>query len=293
MRISRSAIGLLMLVAACAQAPAPRIQALAASPAEPPLPPPIDVEGGPAKPTLPAPSIDVDGEAVRLRAALGREVPHLIVDPPAAERRWIERSRTAVADGTESIDRPQLLVVVDRNPRVQQMRIVVARPDANWRDLGGTRVSTGQTGRFDYYLTPTGVFLHTDAILDWRAEGTFNENHIRGLGLKGMRVWDFGWQTAAKGWTEEEGQIRLLMHATDPANLERRLGRPASKGCVRIPAAMNRFLDRHGVLDADYERVAQNDPGFAALLSADHTPTPLAGNMLVIIDSSETRRPGA
>jgi hypothetical protein len=285
MRISRSAIGLLMLVAACAQnsaprpeAPAPRTDAPTLSPAELPAPP-LDV--------------DVDGEAVRLRAALGREVPHLIVDPPAAERGWIERSRAAVAGGNDRIDRPQLLVVVDRNPRVQQMRIVVARPDANWQDLGGSKVSTGQTGRFDYYLTPTGVFLHTDAILDWRAEGTFNENHIRGLGLKGMRVWDFGWQTAAKGWTEEEGQIRLLMHATDPANLERRLGRPASKGCVRIPAAMNRFLDRHGVLDADYERAAQADPGFAALLSTDHTPTPLAGNMLVVIDSSAPPRPGA
>ena len=290
MRISRSAIGLLMLVAACAQTspartetpaprsetPAPRTDASALSPAE-----------------LPARPLDVDGEAVRLRAALRREVPHLIVDPPAAERGWIERSRAAVADGNERIERPQLLVVVDRNPRVQQMRIVVARPHADWQDLGGTRISTGQTGRFDYYLTPTGVFLHTDAILDWRAEGTFNENHVRGLGLKGMRVWDFGWQTAAKGWTEEDGQIRLLMHATDPANLERRLGRPASKGCVRIPAAMNRFIDRHGVLDADYERAAQSDPGFAALLSADHAPTPLAGNMLVVIDSSEPPRPGA
>jgi hypothetical protein len=283
MRISRSAIGLLMLVAACAQTPAPGAEAPAPG-AEAPAPSPAE---------LPAPPTDVDGEAVRLRAALGHEVPHLIVDPPAAEQRWIERSRAAVADGTQRIDRPQLLVVVDRNPRIQQMRIVVARPDADWLDLGGARVSTGQTGRFDYYLTPTGVFLHTDAILDWRAEGTFNENHIRGLGLKGMRVWDFGWQTAAKGWTEEEGQIRLLMHATDPANLERRLGRPASKGCVRIPAAMNRFLDRHGVLDADYERAAQGDPGFAALLSADHTPTPLAGNMLVIIDSSKPPRPGA
>jgi hypothetical protein len=283
MHISRSAIGWLMLVAACAQSPAPppqtpapRTEALAASPAEPPSP---------------APALDVEGEAERLRAALGREVPHLIVDRPAAESGWIARSRAAVADSTEHIDRPQLVVVVDRNPRVQQMRVLVARSDADWQDLGGIRVSTGQTGRFDYYLTPTGVFLHTDAILDWRAEGTFNENHIRGLGLKGMRVWDFGWQTAVKGWgTREEGQIRLLLHATDPANLERRLGRPASKGCVRVPAAMNRFLDRHGVLDADYERMAQTDPGFAALLTADHTATPLAGNMLVVIDSSE--RPG-
>jgi hypothetical protein len=138
------------------------------------------------------------------------------------------------------------------------------------------------------YLTPTGVYLHADLILDWRAEGTFNAQHIRGLGLKGMRVWDFGWQRTAKGWgTGEEGDIRLLLHATDPDALERRLGRPASKGCVRIPTAMNRFLDRHGILDADYERAAKDDAAFDALLLPDRRPTPLAGNALVVVDSSD------
>jgi hypothetical protein len=279
MRISISAIGLLALVAACAQTPVPLSKAPAALP---------------ARPTATAPLLDVGREAVLLRAALGREVPHAVVDPPATEREWIDRSRAALAASGQRIAAPQLVVVVDRNPSVQEMRIVMARPEGDWQDLGGAKVSTGQTGRFDHYLTPTGVFLHTDAILDWRAEGTFNENHIRGLGLKGSRVWDFGWQTTVKGWgSEEEGQIRLLMHATDPANLERRLGRPASKGCVRIPAAMNRFLDRRGILDADYERAAQIDRRFAALLPADRTPTPLAGNMLVVIDSSEPPHPGA
>jgi hypothetical protein len=40
-----------------------------------------------------------------------------------------------------------------------------------------------------------------------------------------------------------------------------RLGRPAFKGCVRIPAAMNRFLDRHSILDADYEQSRKTTPG--------------------------------
>jgi hypothetical protein len=123
-----------------------------------------------------------------------------------------------------------------RNPDVEQIRVVLARPDGAWSSLGGTKVSTGQAGRRDYYLTPTGVFLHTDLILGWRAEGTFNPQHIRGLGLKGMRVWDFGWQRATKGWeTRKEGDIRLLLHATDPDYLERRLGRPASKGLRAHP----------------------------------------------------------
>jgi hypothetical protein len=239
--------------------------------------------------TFAAQPVDVDAETTRLRAALVREVPSLIVDAPDGARQWIARTQAALSTAGHIVVRPQLMVVVDRNPSVQQMRIILARPYGEWQSLGGTRVSTGQAGRRAYYLTPTGVFLHTGAILDWRAEGTFNPQHIRGLGLKGMRVWDFGWQRAERGWgaSGEQGDIRLLLHATDPDYLEQRLGRPASKGCVRIPAAMNRFLDRHGVLDADYERAATVDDRFAALLLPDRMPTPLAGNALVIVDSAK------
>ena len=147
---------------------------------------------------------------------------------------------------------------------------------------------TGQSGRRGYFITPVGAFLHTDGILDYRALGTFNENHIRGLGVKGMRVWDFGWQPAERGWRVESdmAEIRLLMHATDPDYLEQRLGRPASQGCVRVPASMNRFLDKHGVLDADYERAAVDSPAFRAILATGHQPTPLAGNVLIVFDSS-------
>jgi hypothetical protein len=234
----------------------------------------------------------VDAEAAKLSAALKREVPHLSPRTPERDVAWIGRAKAAMAASGEQqpLDRPQLMVVVDRNPAVQAMAIILARPDGPWEVIGGTRVSTGQLGRFDYYVTPVGVFRHTDSILDYRAEGTFNENHIRGLGLKGMRVWDFGWQTAGKGWRadREQGPMRLLMHATDPANLEYRIGRPASKGCIRVPAAVNRFMDHHGVLDADYERAAKVDPMFRALLPRDRVPTPLAGNALVVIDSAIT-----
>jgi hypothetical protein len=67
----------------------------------------------------------------------------------------------------------------------------------------------------------------------------------------------------------------------------RQVGRPASEGCVRVPATMNRFLDVHGVLDADYERAAQEDPRFQSILRPDHEPTPLAGNAMVVVDSSQ------
>lgn len=241
-------------------------------------------------PADPAPSpAEIDTEIVRLRDALVREVPNLVARTPGRDREWVQLAQSALADAGHQLDRPQLLVVVDRSPRVQQLSILVARPDAPWEVLGGTLVSTGQQGRRDYYITPTGVFLHTDAILGFRAQGTLNENGIRGFGAKGMRVWDFGWQPATKGWRadREGGDIRFLMHATDPDRLEQRLGRPASQGCVRVSAAMNRFLDRHGVLDADYERAARDDRRFRALLPADRTPGPLGGHALVVVDSSE------
>ena len=273
---------LCLLAAACVQPPP--IAPTPVSTAEPK----DTVVPGPRIPSL-SPS-EAIAEAERLRLSLSREVPQSrsVADP--ADAAWIQRAKAATETGSLAIDHPQLIVVVDRNPRVQQMRIVLAQPKgAVWLVIGGSKVSTGQAGRHDYYITPTGVFLHTDGILDYRALGTFNENHIRGRGLKGMRVWDFGWQTAEKGWRadRETGDIRLLMHATDPDYLEQRLGRPASQGCVRIPAAMNRFLDRHSVLDADYLRAASFDPRFNAILPAEREPNRLAGSAMVIVDSAQ------
>lgn len=231
-------------------------------------------------------------EVLRLRDALAREVRRPILPDPTQDERWIELARAEITAAAMPIDHVQLVVVVDRSARVQQLRIILAAPDAEWQMIGGSRVSTGQKGRFDHYVTPRGVFHSTDAILGFRAEGTLNENGIRGLGAKGMRVWDFGWHTAMKGWTEVAGKpdrtpIRLMLHATDPDKLEQRLGRPASQGCVRVPATLNRFLDQHGVMDADYERAATTDIRFRALLLRGRDPTPLAGDTLVVIDSSE------
>lgn len=246
-----------------------------------------------------ATAIDPVEEAAFLAAALADAMPQRIAPEPLVDAAWVARTRQALAEASVTIDHPQLLVVVDRAPAVQQLRIILAQPGSRpWAVIGGSKVSTGQAGRRGYFITPTGVFQHSADILDYRALGTFNENHIRGLGTKGMRVWDFGWTSADEGWRADgtaglpqrvnQGQIRLEMHATDPDYLEPRLGRPASKGCVRVPAAMNRFLDHHGVLDAAYEREAITDPRYAALLPADRQPSPLAGTLLVIIDSSGT-----
>jgi hypothetical protein len=267
--------GLLLLAAACSGSPPVQIT----SQLQPTVAPAAGVMS----------DADVSREAEQLRSALLLEVPENIIGNADGARTWIGRAKAVIAAAPMTIDRAQLLVVVDRDPVVQELRVILARPDAPWQVIGGSKVSTGQAGRHGYFITPVGVFLHTDAILDYRARGTFNENHIRGLGLKGMRVWDFGWRTAERGWRvdRDETEIRLAMHATDPDYLEQRLGRPASQGCVRVSAAMNRFLDVHGVLDADYERAALEDPRFRGILRADRSPSRLAGNAMVIVDSSQ------
>jgi hypothetical protein len=243
-----------------------------------------------------APAATIDAEFARLRRALARQVPRAVLSLPSDRMNdLLTRTHVELNANHTVLQSPTLLVVVDRNPAVQRLFIILAPSDRKWQLVGTDHVSTGQTGRRGYFITPTGVFPHTDAIMDYRAEGTFNENHIRGLGRKGMRVWDFGWVMAKKGWPsdEETGEIRLLMHATDPDVLEQRLGRPASKGCVRISAAMNEFLDRYGVLDADYEAAVAFDPGFESVLRPDRTPTPLAGRVMVVIDSSDPLQPSA
>ena len=235
-------------------------------------------------------------EVLRLREALQREVPQHVARTPSKDLQWIALARAEMTAAQATVERPQLLVVVDRNPRVQQVAVLMAMPQGEWKVVGGARVSTGSTGRFDHYITPRGVFHLTDAILGFRAEGTLNENGIRGLGAKGMRVWDFGWQVAMKGWDAGPGKpdripIRLMMHATDPDKLEQRIGRPASQGCIRIPTAMNRFLDRHGVLDSEYERAAVTSIRFRTLLLPGRAPSVLAGNTLIVVDSAAPAAP--
>lgn len=285
---------LLLAVAACGADAAPAaIEPQATVPALPGAPPASGSLTPPLPPadTLPPPPVlsphEAMIEAKKLALLLRREVPHVIRPDAAHRAAIIADARAAITASGQAITRPQIVVVVDRNPRVQLMTLLLAMPDAPWQVLGGTRVSTGTRGRKFYYVTPTGVFANTDAILGYRAQGTVNEHGIRGNGVRGMRVWDFGWHEAEKGWlhTGETGAIRLELHATDPHFEEWKLGHPASEGCIRVSSAMNRFLDMHGVLDVDYERAAADDIRFRALLLPNRTPTGLAGNLLVVIDT--------
>lgn len=186
---------------------------------------------------------------------------------------------------------PQFFVLVDRNPRVQAIMIYWQSASGEYFFIGASLASTGRPGEFEHFQTPVGVFEHTIAHFDFRSEGTKNSMGIRGYGEKGMRVYDFGWEQARRGWGRGgESPMRLQMHSTDPDLLERQIGRPQSKGCIRIPATLNVFIDRYGLLDADYEWAMLEGKNIW-VLRPDRESTAWSGRYLVIVDSQRTRRP--
>ncbi|MFT8468620.1 MAG: L,D-transpeptidase, partial [Acetobacter syzygii] len=242
----------------------------------------------------PAPAMElgdtqIQAEIDRLRLLFHKNV--LVSFTPTAIQKndWFTLARQQISHSGYTLQTPQTVVIVDRNPKVQRACVVIIQPDEkNWSIIGCTRISTGTIGRKHHYITPVGIFANTADRLGYRAQGTKNENGIMGNGIKGMRVWDFGWQVAEKGWlaSREQGPIRLEMHATDPVFLERQLGHMASAGCIRIPASLNIFIDQNGLLDAEYERKAQTDKRFRALLRPDRTPSILAGTAVIVVDSA-------
>ncbi len=243
-------------------------------------------------------AVQVREDAAALQQAMASAIPHQIHLSAARQVALISLAQQMAAADHLFIRRPQLVLIVDRASTAQLMAVTLAEPDGaqpggadlggNWQILGTSDVSTGKPGRKQHFKTPVGVLLNDGSELGYRAQGTYNENHIRGLGVKGMRVWDFGWQTSDDWRTPGATmQVRVEMHATDPAVLEQRLGRADSEGCIRLPDALNRFLDRRGIIDADLERLGQTDAGYRALLSPYLEPTPIAGDAVIVVDSSE------
>lgn len=162
----------------------------------------------------------------------------------------------------QALTAPEFLVVINRHPKVQSMSVVLT--DGKTIDyIGSSKVSTGDLKRKEYFHTPIGLFENKREFGNYRAEGTKNENGVRGYGKKGMRVFDFGWQDSVASWgSNHSAKIRLQMHSTDPDVLEARLGVPASKGCVRIQGSVNAFIDQYGVMDKNYVPSATNAPGW-------------------------------
>lgn len=229
-----------------------------------------------------------DGAALSI--AFQREVDMRLDVPEQDQARYAGLLDAALA-GIE-FSNAQYLLLVDRSPKVQAVLLYfLDLPAGRLHFIGASPVATGKPGQYDYFLTPVGLFAHTPDNMDYRAEGTFNVNGIRGLGLKGMRVFDFGWVQAKRGWDERGlSPMRLLIHATDPDYLEPSLGVARSKGCVRIPATLNIFIDRYGLLDADYQQALERGEKLW-VLRPDRIPTAWPGRYLVIVDSNSKKRP--
>jgi hypothetical protein len=224
-----------------------------------------------------------------LAAAYARQVDRWRDIPESEQRAYAELLAENLVE--ENLHQAQYVVIVDRNPLVQAAMIYWMSTDGEFHFIGASPVSTGKPGRFEHFLTPTGVFEHTIDNLDFFAEGTRNEFGIRGYGRAGMRVYDFGWHTAEKGWgSGGEGPMRLQMHATDPDLLEKKLGTRQSKGCIRIPATLNTFIDHYGILDGDYEEAMTEGMTFW-VLSKKREATPWSGRFLVVVDTGRSKRP--
>jgi len=220
-----------------------------------------------------------------------REVAQRLEVPAAEQTAYAATMEQALRGAQIVPSASQYVVLVDRNPNVQAVMLFWRSTTGNAVFIGASPTSTGKPGGFEHFETPICVFNHSIANLDFRAEGTKNERGICGYGAKGMRVYDFGWVLARQTWGKKaESLMRLQMHSTDAHLLEPRLGTAQSKGCIRIPASLNEFIDRYGILDADYEQAMTVGEMFW-VLRRDRTPTPWSGRYLVVVDSAREMRP--
>jgi hypothetical protein len=232
-------------------------------------------------PSISTPLIDEFKQTVR---------QHLTIPLGEADTYALLLSTALVANDID-ITTKSFVVLVDRNPNVEILLVFWGEIAAGWRLVGASAISTGLPGRYEHFKTPLGVFDHSLENPDFRAEGTKNKLGVRGYGAKGGRIFDFGWVKAARGWGDGHmGELRLQMHSTDPDLLDPRLGTAQSEGCIRMPAELNEFIDRHAILDADYDRVVM--VGVKPwVLRSDRLPTVWDGRYLVVVESSYSKRP--
>lgn len=247
----------------------------------------------PVHPALtPEEATEATRRALEMRKVFARDVNRRLRVPPAEQRAYGVRLQAALEEKDLGALAGEFVVLVDRSANVQALFIYFrALPQDPWLMIGASPVATGRPGEFDHFLTPLGVFEHTPMNMDFRAEGTMNQNNIRGYGRRDMRIYDLGWVDGERGWGKGGySQMRFQMHATDPDRLEPLLGIRHSKGCVRIPSTLNAFIDHYGILDAEYQALVDSGRSLWVLHS-DREITPWAGRFIVVVDSERKTRP--
>lgn len=251
-------------------APTPAEVAQAASEAQ---------SGGRAIPAVPPINETLQQAAQRYQASFSKAMGSAAIQLPDDE---VAEDKAVLAQKTQSgdlkIESTQFVVVANVLYKKQTASLWMVDPQGNAELIGAGKTSSGRRGRFDYYLTPNGIFQNASENGNFRAEGTKNEHGIRGYGVKGMRIYDLGWQETYGGWGKlNPAKIRLQMHSTDPTYLEGRLGMPDSKGCVRVHEKFNRFVDTNAVLDRSFE---ENGPTW--VLNKGRHASPYSGSYVVI-----------
>ncbi len=240
----------------------------------------------------PQQAADETRRALAMRETFARSVTRRLRVPLADQRAYGQRLQAALDAKDLGALAGEYVILVDRSANVQALFVYFrAMPGETWQMIGASPVATGRPGEFDHFLTPLGVFQHTPSNMDFRAEGTMNENNIRGYGKRDMRIYDFGWVDGERGWGKGGvSPMRFQMHATDPDRLEPLLGIRHSKGCVRIPASLNMFIDHNGIIDAEYQALVDSGRSLWVLHS-NREISPYAGRFVVVIDSARKTRP--
>jgi hypothetical protein len=243
-------------------------------------------------PLTPEEATEETHQALEMRGTFAHEVTRRLHVPLADQHLYSHLLQQALDEKNLGALAGEYVVLVDRAATVQALFIYFrATADDPWSLIGASPVATGRPGEFDHFLTPLGVFLHSPANMDFRAEGTMNQNGIRGYGRRDMRIYDLGWVDGERGWGKGgRSPMRFQMHATDPDRLEPLLGIRHSKGCVRIPASLNVFIDHHGILDAEYQALVASGKSLW-VLHPDRQVTPWAGRFIVVVDSGRKTRP--
>jgi hypothetical protein len=121
--------------------------------------------------------------ADELAAKFAREVERRL-DVPAAEVAAYGRMAEESATAAGIVLARGHLVLVDRDAQVQAMLLLWRESAADYRLVGAAPVSTGLPGSFDHFETPVGVFEHSLANPDFRAEA---RPHRCGLRARGGR----------------------------------------------------------------------------------------------------------
>lgn len=238
------------------------------------------------------PAVAPEGLDAAPAAAFEQQVTARLTLPPEDVAACTQRLEAALAASNALVAIPQFVLLVDRSPFIQAALLFRGSAPSGWVFVGAAPVSTGLPGRYEHFTTPLGVFDHNVTNPDYRAEGTLNKRGFRGYGRKGMRVYDFGWVSSPRGWGDGAmGELRLQMHSTDPDRAEKLLGSRQSEGCVRIPALLNDFIDRHALLDAAYLQAQAKRGRKLWVLRQDQTPTATPGRYMVVVDSMGSKRP--